>query len=150
MSRLVPAALDEFQNSYEAIMTGQYGWELVKQSRFGGLYNACKEVVKRHIFCSPEVLRLEIMGRKVIQDLLDLYWEGVSPRVRDEKGFSHKLYSILSDNYRSAYEEDLCRNFPTIAPAARRHYLQLRLACDQVAGMTDAYAVAQHRLLANS
>jgi dGTPase len=150
MSRLIPAALDEFQDSYEAIMTGEYGHEIVKQSRLGGLYVACKEVVKRHIFCSPEVLRLEIMGRRVIHDLLDLYWEGVAPEVRDEKGFSNKLYQIISDNYRAAYEKDLNRTFPGIDPAAQLLYLRLRLVCDQVAGMTDAYAVAQHRLLANT
>src|SRR5580658_8855950 len=150
MSRLIPAALDEFQASYAAIMVGEYGHELVTRSRLGGLYSACKEVVKRHIFCSPEVLRLEIMGRKVIHDLLDLYWEGVAPHVRDEKGFSNKLYSIISDNYRNAFEQDLNRTFPTIDSAKKRHYLQLRLVCDQVAGMTDAYAVGQHRLLANT
>ncbi len=149
MSRLIPAALDEFQESYDAIMTGDYGYELVRQSRLGGLYNACKEVVRRHIFRSPEVLRLEIMGRKVIQDLLDLYWEGVAPELRDEKGFSNKVYSIISDNYRNAYEQDLNRTFPTIEPAVKRDYLKLRLVCDQVAGMTDAYAVRQHKLLAN-
>ena len=150
MSRLIPAALDEFQASYEAIMTGEYGHELVKRSRLGGLYLACKEVVKRHIFCSPEVLRLEIMGRKIIHDLLDLYWEGVAPETRDEKGFSNKLYSIISDNYRNAFEQDLHRIFPTLDSATMRHYLKLRLVCDQVAGMTDAYAVGQHRLLANT
>jgi dGTPase len=150
MSRLIPAALDEFQHSYDAIMTGEYGHELVKRSRLGGLYVACKEVVKRHIFSSPDVLRLEIMGRKVIHDLLDLYWEGVAPELRDESGFSNKLYSIISDNYRNAFEQDLHRTFPTVDPAAQRLYLQLRLVCDQVAGMTDAYAVGQHRLLANS
>jgi dGTPase len=150
MARLIPAALDEFQDAYEAIMTGGYGHELVKQSRLGGLYTACKEVVKRHIFCSPEVLRLEIMGRRVIHDLLDLYWEGVAPEHRDEKSFSNKLYSIVSDNYREAYEQDLDRSFPAIDPAAKRQYLQLRLVCDQVAGMTDAYAVRQHRLLLNT
>jgi len=150
MSRLIPAALDEFQDSYEAIMTGAYGEELVKRSRLGGLYVACKEVVKRHIFSSPEVLRLEIMGRRVIHDLLDLYWEGVTPELREEKGFSNKLYSLISDNYRNAFEEDLNRSFPTIDPGAKRLYLQLRLVCDQVAGMTDAYAVGQHRLLANA
>ena len=90
------------------------------------------------------------MGRKVIHDLLDLYWEGVAPEVRDEKGFSNKLYSIISDNYRQAFEQDLHKAYPTIDPAVKRSYLQLRLVCDQVAGMTDAYAVAQHRLLANS
>jgi dGTPase len=131
-------------------MTGEYGHELVKRSRLGGLYLACKEVVKRHIFSSPDVLRLEIMGRKVIHDLLDLYWEGVAPELRDETGFSHKLYSIISDNYRNAFEQDLHRTFPTVDPAVKRLYLQLRLVCDQVAGMTDAYAVGQHRLLANS
>jgi len=90
------------------------------------------------------------MGRRVIHDLLDLYWEGVAPEHRDEKAFSNKLYSIVSDNYRDAYEQDLHRNFPTIDPAAKRHYLQLRLVCDQVAGMTDAYAVRQHRVLVNA
>lgn len=150
MSRLIPAALDEFQDSYAAIMAGEYGHELVKRSRLGGLYVACKEVVKRHIFSSPDVLRLEIMGRKVIHDLLDLYWEGVAPEPREETGFGHKLYSIVSDNYRNAFEQDLQRAFPTIDSAAKRLYLQLRLVCDQVAGMTDAYAVRQHRLLANS
>jgi dGTP triphosphohydrolase len=89
------------------------------------------------------------MGRKVIQDLLDLYWEGVAPELRDEKGFSNKVYSIISDNYRNAYEQDLNRNFPTIEPGVKRDYLKLRLVCDQVAGMTDAYAVRQHKLLAN-
>jgi dGTPase len=150
MSRLIPAALDEFQSSYDAIMTGEYGHELVNRSRLGGLYLACKQVVKRHIFSSPEVLRLEIMGRKVIHDLLDLYWEGVAPDARDDKGFSNKLYSIISDNYRNAFEQDLIRDFPGIEPSAKRLYLKLRLVCDQVAGMTDAYAVSQHRLLVNS
>jgi dGTPase len=150
MGHLVPAALDEFQNSYDAIMAGDYGFELVKRSRAGHLYNACKEVVKRHIFCSPEVLRLEIMGRRVIHDLLDLYWEGVSPESREEKGFSTKLYSITSDNYRNAFEEDLKKSFSRLEPAWQSMYLRLRLVCDQVAGMTDAYAVSQHRLLTNT
>ena len=150
MARLIPAALDEFESSYEAIMSGQYGYELVGRSRLNGLYVACKRVVKQHIFSSPEVLRLEIMGRKVIHGLLDLYWEGVMPEVREEKGFSNKLYAILSDNYRNAFEQDLTKEFPGIDPLALRHYLKLRLVCDQVAGMTDAYAVSQHRLLANS
>ncbi len=90
------------------------------------------------------------MGRKVIHDLLDLYWEGVAPDSRDDKGFSNKLYSIISDNYRNAFEQDLVREFPMIDPSAKRLYLKLRLVCDQVAGMTDAYAVSQHRLLVNS
>jgi dGTPase len=148
-AKLIPAVLNEFQSSYDAIMSGEYGHELVRQSDAAVLYNACKEVVKRRIFCSSEVLRLEIMGRKVIHDLLDLYWEGVSPEVRDDKGFSTKLYSIISDNYRHAFEQDLTRTYPKLPAAAQQHYLRLRLACDQVAGMTDAHAVRQHRVLSN-
>jgi len=149
MAKLIPAVLNEFQNSYEAIMEGDYGWELVRRSEAAVLYNACKEVIKKRIFCSSEVLRLEIMGRKVIHDLLDLYWEGVSPAVRDEKGFSNKLYSIVSDNYRHAFEQDLRRSYPKLGAEAQQHYLRLRLVCDQVAGMTDAHAVRQHRSLSN-
>ena len=150
MSRLIPAALDEFQKSYDSIMAGDYGFELVRRSRLVHLYNACKEVVKRHIFRSPEVLRLEIMGRKVIHDLLDLYWEGVACEAHEEKGFSAKLYAVISDNYRAAYEEDLQRSFPRIDPEWQASYLKLRLVCDQVAGMTDAYAVNQHRMMTNA
>ncbi len=150
MASLIPAVLNEFQKSYEPIMEGEYGWELVRQSAAATLYNACKEVIKRRIFCSAEVLRLEIMGRKVIHDLLDLYWEGVSPAVRDEKGFGTKLYAIISDNYRHAFEQDLTRSYPKLPPAAQQHYLRLRLVCDQVAGMTDAHAVRQHRSLTNA
>jgi dGTPase len=152
MARLIPAVLTEFQNSYDAIMAGDYGYELVRRSDAAVLYNACKDVVRRRIFSSAEVLRLEIMGRRVIHDMLDLYWEGVAPadRVnRDEKGFSAKLYSLFSDNYRQAFEQDLDRSFPTLEGATKRHYLRLRLVCDQVAGMTDAYAVRQHRALTN-
>ncbi|HEY3839061.1 MAG TPA: dNTP triphosphohydrolase, partial [Bryobacteraceae bacterium] len=150
MARLIPAVLNEFQNSYEPIMVGDYEHELVRQSEAAVLYNACKEVVKRKIFSSSEVLRLEIMGRKVIHDLLDLYWEGVSPAARDEKGFSNKLYSIISDNYRHAFEQDLTRTYSKLPVEARQHYLRLRLVCDQVAGMTDAHAVRQHRSLRNA
>lgn len=149
MARLIPAVLNEFQISYDAIMEGNYGWELVRQSEAATLYNACKEVVKQRIFSSAEVLRLEIMGRKVIHDLLDLYWEGVSPAARDEKGFSSKLYALVSDNYRHAFEQDLGRNYPNLDAAATQQYLRLRLVCDQVAGMTDAHAVRQHRSLTN-
>jgi dGTPase len=150
MARLKPAALTEFQRSYDAIMNGNYGYELVRRSNASVLYNACKEVVKRRIFSSAEVLRLEIMGRRVIHDMLDLYWEGLSLVNRDDKGFSAKLYLLFSDNYRQAYEQDLERSYPTLEGAAKKHYLRLRLVCDQVAGMTDAYAVRQHRSLMNA
>ncbi len=150
MARLIPAVLSEFQRSYDAIMNGDYSYELVRRSDAAVLYNACKAVVKRRIFSSAEVLRLEIMGRRVIHDMLDLYWEGVSLVHRDEKGFSSKLYSLLSDNYRQAYEQDLARHYPTLDGETKKHYLRLRLVCDQVAGMTDAYAVRQHRALTNA
>jgi dGTPase len=150
MARLLPAVLTEFQTSYDAIVAGDYGHELVRRSDAAVLYNACKDVVKRRIFSSAEVLRLEIMGRRVIHDMLDLYWEGVPLNNGDEKGFSAKLYSLLSDNYRQAYEQDLNRNYPTLQGTAKKHYLRLRLVCDQVAGMTDAYAVRQHKSLMNA
>ena len=150
MARLIPAVLTEFQNSYDPIMCGEYGYELVRRSDAAGLYNACKAVVRKRIFSSAEVLRLEVMGRRVIHDMLDLYWEGVSLVDGDEKGFSAKLYSLLSDNYRQAFEQDLTRSYPTLDGPTKRPYLRLRLVCDQVAGMTDAYAVRQHRSLMNA
>lgn len=149
MAKLIAAVLTEFQESYESIMSGDYGVELVRQSRGGSLYNACKAVIKRRIYSASEVLRLEIMGRKVIHDLLDLYWEGVSHDLSDDKGFGTKLYAIISDNYRHAFERDLQLSYSRLPEEAKVNYLRLRLVCDQVAGMTDAHAVGQHRALTN-
>ena len=89
------------------------------------------------------------MGRKVIHDLLDLYWEGVSHALGDDKGFGAKLYAIISDNYRHAFEQDMRRSYAKLPENAKLNYLRLRLVCDQVAGMTDAHAVRQHRSLTN-
>ena len=45
------------------------------------------------------------MGRRVIHDLMDIFWEGALTGSKAKKGFSRKIYDLTSQNYRVVYEE---------------------------------------------
>ena len=107
MARLIPAVLTEFQHSYDAIMNGDYGYELVRRSDAAVLYNACKEVVKRRIFSSAEVLLLSgdhgaARDSRYAGSLLGRAW---SFQNRDVDSARNSI-CCSPDNYRQAYEQD--------------------------------------------
>ncbi len=81
-------AIEEaFRQNYDAIMNGTYHNELYKDSKAGALIEACKKVGQKYIYCSKENLRLELMGRRIIHDLMDVFWEGASIGCEKNKGF---------------------------------------------------------------
>jgi hypothetical protein len=49
------------------------------------------------------------MGRGIIHDLMDLFWEGAShlSEHKKVKDFPYKIFSLMSDNYRTVFEESL-------------------------------------------
>ena len=83
------------------------------------------------------------MGRKIIWDLMDLFWEGAAPEREGTKTFADKAFKLLSDNYRSVFlhamkDEKLPKS-----------YCRLQLLTDYICGMTDTFAAALHRRLMN-
>jgi dGTPase len=145
IARVVPAVLEEFQTNYGAIMSGAYDGELVQRCRAAPLVTACKRYAARSIYSAPQTLQLELMGRRVVCDLMDLFWEAAS--VCDgsslTKTFAGKCYALLSANYRSVFEKALERSS---LPA---NYCRLQLVTDYVCGMTDTFACTLHRRLTN-
>jgi dGTPase len=142
---LVPSVVDVFKAKYDKIMAGEYHGELVKDCSAKTLVKACKTIGKKHIYCSKETTRLEVMGREIIHDLMDLFWEGVLYAEDPKKGqeFSHKIYSLMSDNYRIVFENALSkRHLP-------KQYCQMQLVTDYICGMTDNFARTLHRQLKN-
>ncbi len=144
IGEIVTASAKAFMDNYEEIMEGNYHKELVQDSSAAALIEACRKINLERVYRSDETLKLELMGRKVIQDLLDIYWEGAEQGFPDsEKLFPQKAYNLMSDNYRRVFEHTLDeKDLPD-------RYCRMQLVTDYVCGMTDTFAVNLHKRLTN-
>ena len=150
ISKMVVAARRIFQRRYALIMNGHYHHELLMDNQCDAkpMVDACKSILRRNLYRHSDVLRLEVRGRKVIHELLDLFWEGVSSyeRGRDvtTKTYGGKLYLLFSANYRSLFQNRLRGR------KENELYCRFQLLTDQVSGMTDTHACRLHRDLTNA
>ena len=136
----VKAVRKRFGEVYTDIMAGNYHGELLYDSDATDLYRTLKEEIGyKRVYTSGETLRLELLGRKVIHDLLDIFW--TADQAGKNKAFTGKAYALLSHNYRLIYEE-ACK-----AKAHPPAYLKALLITDYICGMTDSYALNLHREL---
>jgi dGTPase len=107
-----------------------------------------KSIGRSRIYCTPSNLKLELLGRRVIQDLMTLFWEGASVLEADcninPKSFPGKLQALLSDAYRKVFKNSAQR--PNGLPL---NYYRLQLVTDYVCGMTDSFAKRLHTELCN-
>jgi dGTPase len=132
-----------FKDKYKDSMKGSYHGELYKDSEASALIEACKKVGQKYIYCSKENLKLELMGRRVIQDLMDVFWEGASGSNKNGRRFARKIYDLTSRNYRVVYEKAIKdKKFP-------EKYCCMQLMTDYICGMTDTFACTLHKRLTN-
>lgn len=143
IGRHVAAADKAFRNHYEEIMEGSFHHELLRVGDTQDLLKACKDIGGKHIYRHHSILALEIMGRNVIQELMRMFWEGVSEATEEEQFsdvFHGKIYALMSSNYREVFKASMKDGQdPTFA--------KLQLVADWVSGMTDSYATALYREL---
>jgi dGTPase len=150
ISQMVIAARRTFQKRYADIMNGEYHGELIMDPLCGAkpMIDACKHVLKNDLYRHKDILRLEVRGRRVIHELLDLFWEGVSSHERGKglttKSYGGKLFLLFSENYRRLFEKRL-------RDRKENHlYCRFQLLTDQISGMTDTYACRLHKDLTNT
>ncbi len=145
---LVNASVKAFQDQYESIMSGSYKRELVEEGDAMTLVHRLKTLARTKVYCTPSNLKLELMGRHVIFDLMDLFWEGAKqlPIQGDPKPktFPGKLGALLSDNYRRVFQHSV-RTMPELP----EKYHRFQLVTDYVCGMTDTFAKRLHAELTN-
>lgn len=145
ISAMVRSVLDEFKKNYEKIMRGDYHTELAQTCRDRNVIRVCKDAGFEFVYHSPETLRLEIMGRNVIHQLMDLYWEAASgwkSGIR-KTTFEGKIYHTMSKNYRRVFEDAVkTKKLP-------EKYCRLQLVTDYICGMTDSFACATHAKMFN-
>jgi dGTPase len=148
ISVLVPDAIATFKRHYSEIMTGAYKGELVTDGECVGLIKLFKKIGHSKIYCTPPNLKLEIMGRRVIHDLLDIFWEGAA--VLSSKGdlstndFPGRIGALLSLKYREVFCHSRKAN-----PDLPEYYQRYQLVTDYICGMTDTFAKHLHEQLMN-
>lgn len=145
MRRTVPSVLASFKTNYAPIMAGEYHKELIEDCSASLLILACQDVARTKIYSHPEIIKREVAGEKVIHDLMDLFWEGVSqyPHRGGTKTYTGKVYHLMSENYRTVFEAAMKEG---ILP---EKYCKLQLVTDYVCGMTDSFAYLLHKQLTN-
>lgn len=144
---VAPMVRESFFTHYESIMAGELANELTAVSPAADVIKLFKTIGREHIYTSPEVLRLEVMGRNVIHGLLSIFNEGVAEAPDTQPGsYADKVYRLISANYKRAYEHALKNEG---LPALPQWYLRFRLLVDYVSGMTDTFACDLHSRLTN-
>lgn len=142
IGKAVAAVADEFFARYNDIMTGRYHGELIVDAqRVSGLYKVLKEEIgRKYVYPAKENLRLELLGRNVIHQLISLFYDA-DPDARTRK-FSGKAYHLLSQNYRTVFDtpDEHEAKLPT-------EYRRLQLITDYICGMTDSFAINLHQEL---
>jgi dGTPase len=126
-----------FVKNYDSIMAGEYDKELLydPDCAVNGLYEVLKtEIGLKHVYCSKETLRLELLGRNVIHYLMDTFWQA-NPAAKP-KTFARKTYDLLSQNYRTVFEKPT-EHEKTLPEGYRR----IMLITDYICGMTDSFAL---------
>jgi dGTPase len=141
VKRHVDAVSNRFEEKYNIIMEGDYPYEILGKGKTSELAEACTDLKFDRVIPSRDVIKLEYMGRNVMQDLMNMFWEGAQEAPEPESDFNDKIYNLSSQNYRSVFE-NTGESFPD-------EYQRLQLVADQVCGMTDSYACQLHRELTN-
>lgn len=155
IAKVVPAVRQLFVQRFPEIDAGTYSKELIADPHCLGsrFVQSCKDIARKYVFPSREILQLELMGRRIIFDLMSYFWLGASKGTPESgtKTFPEKAYNLISLNYRKVAEKEISRVIKTgkSATPPEEIYHRAKLVVDYIAGMTDTFAQSLHRRLFN-
>lgn len=126
---LVKECTKVFVDNEESILQGKFEGTLINNmsSRIREAYKTCSGVAVNKIYCSKDVVDIELAGYQVITTLMDLMIEAV---MYPEKAYSKLLIKRVSTQY------DI---------SADTLYERILAVLDYVSGMTDVYALDLYR-----
>ncbi len=136
--------VQSFATHYEAIMNGQYEESLGHQRISGLILDVLGDVAYDFVFSSKQIIQMEIAANTIIGGLLDKFvpacidWE----TGKEQSSLEPRLMSIISDNYRAAYDR-----YAEGQDQETRLYLRLLLVTDYICGMTDHFSKKMYQQL---
>ena len=143
---LIDVAESNFMSNYDDIMNGRFGLKelLCTDDK---LVKELKEITSKYCFTCEEVLSLELVGDKVLKELLNVFYTLVNAdekKLENTYCYEGKIYNLISDNYRFIYKNELKKMNDD---ADRIKNLKFHLIVEFISGMTDSYAVRLYKRL---
>lgn len=126
-----------FTYNYDAIMAGNYKYDLFHGTFAEELMDLLGDMAFRIVFSSSTIYRWEMVEARVLDDLMDRLVHAAIYYDTDVKlgSIDLRIISFISDNYKNAYKLQSQGK-----SEAEKLYLRLLLVTDYVCGMTDSYA----------
>ncbi|WP_082673016.1 deoxyguanosinetriphosphate triphosphohydrolase [Paenibacillus senegalimassiliensis] len=144
---MINAVVESFKDNYDSIMEGTFEGDLLEKSSAKELKRILKNISIEYCYKNSEVLTLELVGDRVLTDLLNLFVNAVvnidekpKAKLREEK-----IYHLISANFK--HIQTLKDGVPTLEIDQLSLYMRLLLVTDFISGMTDSYAVNLHQQL---
>src|SRR5690606_36479698 len=121
---------------------------LLPDSEAKDLSDCLRTLGETRVYPTRSTLTLELMGRKVIGDLMDVFWEGAEALPKDTAPktttFAGKAGALFSPNYRKVFQ-----HFANERTDLPEQYHRCQLVTDYICGMTDSFAKRLHAELFN-
>jgi dGTPase len=155
---LVKHAANQFIENIEAVYHGCFNSALLEDKSYAhAITETLKKVAREHVFCHPEVEKLELQGYRIINGLLDCY--------RPLLTLDHATFSTVIEKQKNAplIEKHLAKKLPSkhltcylaaveaLEKNASFSYLEFYYRCrliqDYISGMTDQFAYDEYRNL---
>lgn len=132
-------------SKYKELMNGDITEELLDISNAKGIVEAIRDFEKEKIYYGKDIKKNKTRANFIIKKILDTIVLGIlnynSEIDHDNDTENNLIYESLSPNYRYICE-NACKN----AKSSDMIYYKLRLAVDQVAGMTDSRDLSSSKL----
>jgi dGTPase len=148
IAEMANAVVTTFAKRYQEIMSGTHDGDLLDESAAAELAACLRAIGQTRVYPTRSTLTLELMGRHVIADLMDIFWEGaeVLPVHGEPKTskFPGKAAALISPNYRRIFQE-----FAAEKKSLPEMYHRFQLVTDYICGMTDSFAKRLHSELFN-
>ena len=143
--------IQSFMDNYDSIMTGKFTKELIEVSEVNNLRECLKKITRKYLFSNNEVISKEIMGGKIISELVTLYGKGLFNVEKDGTtiSFDKRIMAMISSDYLEVFRKTInCnKDFKDIEINSNNIYYILLLIADQISGMTDTYCLSLYRKL---
>ncbi len=137
IGRLVNEVSKAFVDNEQAILSGDFGHDLIGLTEFKGHIEHAKKFAMEKIYWSDRKTKLEIAGAQVIEGLLDMFVEVVT-------GLQRVDFDVTKLRGRP---QSMARLMGRSLGNAKDSYTALLCVTDFVSGMTDRYAVEIYRTL---
>ena len=134
---LISCATYGFTSNYEAIMAGEYPYDLFYGTYGEKLMHLLGDMAYRRVFTTPAIYKMEVAESVILDFLMDKFVNAILYYDTDEKlsDIDKRLVSFISENYKSAYHHQAQGK-----SEEEKLYLRLLLVTDYICGMTDSYA----------